>query len=74
MLNVKCEISGHVQNTEAAIQRCSVKKVFLETSQNSQENIRTRVSFLIKLQGSDLQFYLKRDSGTGVFLRILLNF
>ena len=30
--------------------RCSVKKVFLEMSQNSQENICARDSFLIKLQ------------------------
>ena len=28
---------------------CSVEKVFLEISQNSQENTCTRVSFLIKL-------------------------
>ena len=27
---MKCEISGHVQNTEAVVQRCSVKKVFLD--------------------------------------------
>ena len=31
---------------EAVTRRCSVKKVFLEISQNSQEN-----TFLIKLQG-----------------------
>ena len=31
-------------------QRCSVKKMFLEISQNSQENTCARVSFLIKLQ------------------------
>ena len=31
-------------------QTCSVKKVFLEISQNSQENTCARVSFLIKLQ------------------------
>ena len=31
-------------------QRCSVKRVFLEISQNSQENTCARVSFLIKLQ------------------------
>ena len=31
-------------------QRCSVKKVFLEIKQNSQENTCVRVSFLIKLQ------------------------
>ena len=73
------------------------KKVFLEISENSQENACARVSFLIKLQPSyfpvfgpnteiygvnlseykkirDLQLYLKRDPGTGVFLRILRNF
>ena len=36
--------------TEAVAQRCSVKKVFLEVSQNSHENTCARVSFLIKLQ------------------------
>ena len=40
--------------------------MFLEISQNSQENTCARFYFLIKLQ--------KRDSGTGVFLRILRNF
>ena len=34
---------------EAVIQRFSVKKVFLEISQNSQENTCARVSFLITL-------------------------
>ena len=34
--------------TEAVAQRCSVKKAFLEISQNSQENTSARVSFLIK--------------------------
>ena len=33
-----------------AVSRCSVKKMFLEISQNSQENTCTRDSFLIKLQ------------------------
>ena len=33
---------------EAVVQRCSGKKVFLEISQNSQENTCTRVSFLLK--------------------------
>ena len=37
--------------TEAAVQRCSAEKVFLEISQNSQENTCARASFLIKLQG-----------------------
>ena len=35
---------------EAVAQRCSVKKVFFEISQNSQENTCADVSFLIKLQ------------------------
>ena len=35
---------------EAVVQRCSVKKMFLEISQNSEENTCARVSFLIKLQ------------------------
>ena len=34
--------------SEAVAWRCSVKKVFLEISQNSQENTCARVSFLIK--------------------------
>ena len=48
----KCPISvGRVS------QSCSVKKVFLEISQNSQENTCARVSFLIKLQTWGLQLY-----------------
>ena len=35
---------------KAVAQRCSVKKVFLEISLNSQKNTCARVSFLIKLQ------------------------
>ena len=34
---------------EAIAQRCSVNKLLLEISQNSQENTCARVSFLIKL-------------------------
>ena len=30
---------------EAVVQRCSIKKVFLEISQNSQENTSARVYF-----------------------------
>ena len=40
---------------EAVAKRYSVKKVFLEISQNSQENTCARVSFLIKLQAWGLQ-------------------
>ena len=42
--------------SEAVAQRRSVKKVFLEISQNSQENTCVRVSFLIKLQAWGLNF------------------
>ena len=59
---------------EAVVQRCSVKEVFLEISQNSQENTCARASFLIKLKAWGLQLYYKRDPGTGVFLQILQNF
>ena len=37
---------------EEVIQRCSIKIVFFEISQNSQENACARVSFLIKLQAN----------------------
>ena len=36
--------------SEAVVQKCSVKKFFLEISQNSQENTCARVSFLTKLK------------------------
>ena len=39
---------------EAATQRCSVNKVFLEISQNSRENTCAKLSFLIKFQASGL--------------------
>ena len=42
------------KSAEAVIQRCSVKKVFLEISQNSQEDTCARVSFLIKLRSATL--------------------
>ena len=44
--------------------------MFLEISQNSQENTCVRPSFLIKLETAGRQLYLKRDSGAGVFLWI----
>ena len=46
---------------EAVAQRCSVKKVFLEISQTSQENTCVRVSFLIK------SFFIKKDTLVQVF-------
>ena len=43
--------------TDAATRGVLWKKVFLEISQNSQENTCARVLFLIKLQGSGLQLF-----------------
>ena len=41
----------HFSNhTEAVVQTCSVKKIFVEISQNSQGNTCARVSILIKLR------------------------
>ena len=44
-------------NREAVVRRCSVKKVFLKISQNSQENTCSRVSFFIKLHAGLQLFY-----------------
>ena len=63
-------LSQFFTDQEAVAQRYSVKKVFLEISRNLLENICASVPFLIMLQDSGLQLYLKRDSGTGVFMRI----
>ena len=43
-------MTGDGHCTEAIVRRCSVKNVYLEVSQNLQENICARASFLIKLQ------------------------
>ena len=51
----------------------SLKKVLWEIFQNSQENICTEISFLIKLNSVGLQLHWKRVFSTGVFLRILQN-
>ena len=54
---------------EAVLQRCSVKKVFLEISQDSQENACVRVSFSIKLCQSHLCQSLSPLSVTFFFHR-----
>ena len=47
-------------------QRCSVKKLFLEISQNSQKNTCARVLFLIKSQTEACNF-IKKETLTKVF-------
>ena len=44
------------RGSEAVVQRCSVKKVFLKFSQNLQKNTGARVSFLLKLQVFSCEF------------------
>ena len=56
------------QDTEAIVQRCFVKKVFLQISQNLQENTSVGFFFLIKLKASACNVMTKRGSGTDVFL------
>ena len=43
--------------SQSLVRSCSVKKVILETSQNSQENTCAKDSFLLKLQSWGLQLY-----------------
>ena len=49
---------------EAVVQRCSVKKVFLEISQNSQRTTCVRVSFSIKLQAWN---FIRKETLAQVF-------
>ena len=57
-----------VELSEAVTWRCSIKKVFLKNSQNSQENKLVRVSFFSKVDKEET------SSDTGAFLWILRNF
>ena len=50
-----------VDISQAVVLRCSVKKLFQEISQNSQENICTRDSFLMTLQPYGQQLYFKKS-------------
>ena len=48
---------ARLHTSEAFVQKCSVKKVFLNISQNPHENTCARVSFLIRLQAKGLQLH-----------------
>ena len=54
--------------SKAVVQKCSVKKMFLQISQNSQENTCARVSFLITLQASGCNFIKKEALAQALFL------
>ena len=58
--------SSIILNTEAVTWRCSVKKLFLKISPNSQENTCARVSFLLKLQTEACNF-IKTETLVQVF-------
>ena len=49
---ITASLMKELKITETVAQRCSVKKVFPEISQISQENTCPKISFLIKLQAS----------------------
>ena len=49
-----------VEAKEAVLQKCSVKKVFLEISEHSQENTCARVSFFNKVAGLKPATLLKK--------------
>ena len=52
--------------TKAVARRCFLKKVFLEISQNSQENTCAGVSFLIKLQ-PEVRNFIQKEAVAQVF-------
>ena len=63
----KFQMSPSIQEwTEAVVQGCSIKKLFLEISQNSKESTCARVSFLIKLQAEAYNF-IKKETLAQVF-------
>ena len=53
-------------NSRSSHEKCSIKKVFLKISPNSQENTCARVSYLIKLQASTCNF-IKNEIRAQVF-------
>ena len=55
-----------MQYTEAVARKCSVKKMFLEISQNSQENTCAIVSFEIKFRAEACNF-IKKETLAQVF-------
>ena len=59
--NLRCYFLQNLLITcKSSHQRCSVKKVFLEILQNSQDSTCARVSFLIKLQAAPATLLKKR--------------
>ena len=64
-------LSVWIPVTEAVIQMCSVKKVFLEISQNSQGSTCARVSLLINLQATACNVFKKETLAQVFFYEFL---
>ena len=57
-----------IPGTEAVVRKCSVRKVFLKISQNSQESACVRVPFSIKLQAlTQACNFIKKETLAQVF-------
>ena len=69
-VNTKKNSANDDEDTEAVTQRYSIKKRFLEISQNSQENTCAEFFFLIKLQAKACNFIIK----TTLHRSFLVNF
>ena len=66
VLHILLYLFSMSKRIEEVTRRCSIKKVFLEISQNSQENNCAKVSFLINLQASACNF-IKKETLAEVF-------
>ena len=66
VLHILLYLFSMSKRIEEVTWRCSIKKVFLEISQNSQENNCAKVSFLINLQASACNF-IKKETLAEVF-------
>ena len=64
---LKCFATEYNYIIRSSHQRCSVRKMFLEISQNSRENTCARVSFLIKLQVEVRCNFIKKENLALVF-------
>ena len=67
MVEKRYTVQIWVNDPEAVVQSCSIKKAFLKIPQNSRENACVRV-FLNKIAGLKPVTLLKKDFDTGVFL------
>ena len=60
LLLTESDLATLLENSKAVAQSCSVKNVFLEISQNSQESTCARVSFFNKVAGLKTATLLKQ--------------